>query len=108
MIKITIKKKDSIIYGFTSSGHAEYAKSGKDIICAGVSAIVINTINSVEKFTNDQFKLDEQQEMGKIIFDFIQSPSEKSQLLMDSMVLGLQGIQQNYGKKYIILNFKEV
>jgi len=108
MIKITIKKKDSIIYGFTSSGHAEFAKSGKDIICAGVSAIVINAINSVEKFTNDQFKLDEQQEMGKIIFDFIQSPSENSQLLMESMVLGLQGIQQNYGKKYIILNFREV
>lgn len=108
MIKITIKKKDSIIYGFTSSGHADFAKSGKDIICAGVSAIVINAINSVEKFTNDQFKLDEQQEMGKIIFDFIQSPSENSQLLMESMVLGLQGIQQNYGKKYIILNFREV
>lgn len=108
MIKITIKKKDSIIYGFTSSGHADFAKSGKDIICAGVSAIVINAINSVEKFTNDQFKLDEQQEMGKIIFDFIQSPSENSQLIMESMVLGLQGIQQNYGKKYIILNFREV
>lgn len=108
MIKITIKKKDSIIYGFTSSGHADFAKSGKDIICAGVSAIVINAINSVEEFTQDKFKLDEQQESGKINFDFSQSPSEKSQLLMESMVLGLKGIQQNYGKKYIILNFREV
>ena len=108
MITITIKKKDSIIYGFTSSGHADFAKSGKDIICAGVSAIVINAINSVEKFTDDKFKLEEQQGTGKIIFDFIQYPSENSQLLMESMVLGLKGIQQNYGKKYIILNFREV
>mgnify|MGYP000269055244 CR=1 FL=1 len=29
-------------------------------------------------------------------------------LLMDSMILGLKGIQRDYGNEYIILDFKEV
>ena len=31
-----------------------------------------------------------------------------AQLLVESMILGLQGIQNDYGNEFIILNFKEV
>ena len=34
--------------GFSSLGHAGYADAGLDIVCAGVSALVINTINSID------------------------------------------------------------
>ena len=46
MIKATIYKTGRHEYaGFDISGHAEYSESGSDIVCAAVSAIVINTIN---------------------------------------------------------------
>ena len=36
-----------------SNGHAGYAEEGQDIICAAVSALIVNTVNSVETLTED-------------------------------------------------------
>ena len=94
--------------GFCCMGHAEYDVSGKDIICSAVSALVINTINSVEQFTTDKFTLDTDHEEGLIRFTLEEDYSQSSLLLLRSLVLGLQGIQQNYGTEYIMLKFKEV
>ena len=56
MIDVTLFQNDSGDYvGFRMTGHAEYAEYGSDIVCAAVSVLVINTINSVEKFTDDEF-----------------------------------------------------
>ena len=40
--------------GFDVSGHAGYSEAGSDIVCAAVSALVINAVNSIEKFTEDE------------------------------------------------------
>ena len=108
MITITIYKKDDVIYGFSSSGHAEFGNPGHDIICAGVSALILNAINSIELLCTDKFHVRDNQEKGQIQFKFDQTPGEQSQLLMQSMIIGLQGIQKTYSKKYIILHFREV
>ena len=48
MIQITIYKNKKHEYmGFDVDGHAGFDDSGHDIVCAAVSALVINTINSV-------------------------------------------------------------
>ena len=58
MIEIRIKKSDrGDIIGFHMSGHADYAEHGSDVVCAGVSALVINCINSIEEFTDTKFDL---------------------------------------------------
>ena len=51
MIHVTIFcNEDRECVGFQTEGHAEYADPGEDIICAAVSVLVINTINSIETF----------------------------------------------------------
>ena len=46
MIKVTIYKTERQEYaGFDMEGHAGYAEAGEDIVCAGVSALVINALN---------------------------------------------------------------
>ena len=67
--------------GFTCEGHAGYADYGQDIVCASISVLVINTINSLE---------------------------DTSKVLMDSLVLGLTQIEKQYGKKHCKLTFEEV
>ena len=37
-----------------------------------------------------------------------QEAEKQAKLLVDAMILGLQGIQTNYGKKFLTLDFKEV
>jgi len=106
MITVTINKKSNQYSGFTVKGHADYAEHGFDIICAAVSVLTVNTLNSIESFTEDAFS--GEQKDGFISCIFPEELSEKSVLLMDSMVLGLTEIQNNYGKKYIRLIFKEV
>ena len=109
MIHVTIYKTLRAEYtGFDSLGHAGYAKAGADIVCAGVSALVLNTVNSLEALTEDIFSVDTDAEAGRISLRFQKSPSKDGKLLMDSLVLGLQGIQDTYGNKYISLICKEV
>ncbi len=109
MIKITIyKNSDKNYIGFRSLGHAGYAESGHDIICAAVSVLVINTINSIEAFTQDELKIKSDDNKGLIEFKFVNIISEKSTLLMNSLELGLQGIENDYNDGYIKIIFKEV
>ena len=108
MIQITIYQNHDVYTGFDSIGHAGYADAGDDIVCAGVSALVINTVNSIENFTEDEFHIDMEAESGAISLRFQGDTSSGSQLLIKSLVLGLQGIQNSYGNEYISIIFKEV
>ena len=106
MITVTIYRSLDQYAGFTVSGHAEYGEEGQDIVCAAVSVLTLNTLNSIEAFTEDLFSGEEKD--GFLSCSFPEELSEKALLLMDSMVLGLTDIQRNYGKPYISIVFKEV
>ena len=95
MITITIYQNHEDVTGFRCIGHSGYAESGSDIICAGVSALVINTINSIDSLTNSSFHLETEEESGLIDFTFEESADHDAQLLVESMILGLQGIQND-------------
>lgn len=109
MIKITIFKNNEGSYmGFDCIGHAGYAPAGEDIICAGVSSLVINTVNSIAHFTKTKLETQSHEDTGKLIVSFVEPADKDADLLMRSLILGLQGIQNNYGNQYMNLKFKEV
>ena len=47
MIKINIEKNNTKIVSLEVSGHSNYDEKGKDIVCAGVSAIVVGGLNAL-------------------------------------------------------------
>ena len=109
MTTIIIRKTVKNEYvGFICMGHAEYAQDEPDIVCAAVSVLVVNTINAIEKLADQMSEVVENEETGFIKCDFVDSLNEKSILLMDAMVLGLQDISKAYGKKYLQVKFEEV
>lgn len=109
MIQIVVYKNSQGIYrGFKSLGHAGYDEYGHDIVCSAVSVLVINTINSIETFTEDAMRVDSDEESGMITVHFGRSVSDHTALLMDAMVLGLKTIQKEYKNKYIHLKIREV
>ena len=113
MIKATVFKNstdsgNAVYTGIVMEGHAGYAEEGEDIICAAVSALAINFYNSVETFTEDAFEGAAGQEDVQFDFRFTSDISPESQLLMKSLVLGLQNIEKDYGRSYIIIRFEEV
>ena len=109
MTKVTIfkNKKDEYV-GFLADGHAGYADAGDDIVCAAISVLTINTVNSVEQFTSDRFGYDADEDSGRMEFHLQEDAGKESLLLMSSLVLGLQGVQSSYGNDYLTLDFKEV
>ena len=108
MISVVITKQNNKYCSISLDGHANFAEHGQDIVCAAVSALVINTFNSIEQFTEDNFLCEAAEEDGHLVMTFPEDVSDKSQLLLDAMLLGLENIQQQYGDEYMSLLYKEV
>jgi len=105
MIRVTIKRRpDGRIGSFRVKGHALYGDPGKDIVCAGVSAVTVGTVNAVEAVLG--IGLEANMKHGLLEVDVPgqadEALAEKVQLLLESMVVMLQSIEQSYGA-YIAL-----
>ncbi len=48
MIKVTFVSQKEAFVSLTVEGHAQYAKKGEDLVCAGVSAVSIGGLNALE------------------------------------------------------------
>lgn len=107
MIRVVFYKdlKDEYI-GFSLCGHAGYAKAGHDIVCAAVSALCLNTVNSIETFTKDLTRLETDEAAGVLKFRFLSKVSPESKLLTDALKLGLDGIRDNNNFRYLSVTTK--
>ena len=72
--------------GITIDGHAGYAEAGKDIVCAGVSALAQTLIKSIEDLTSSTIQYDI--DPGRVDIKF-KDLSEEGKLLVDSFFLGI-------------------
>ena len=93
--------------GFDVRGHAGFSRRGNDIVCAAISMLATNTINSIETYTDLAIKYEADERLTRIRFLIKETPNHDSQLLMNSMILGLSELEKNY-KKYVTLKFEEV
>lgn len=102
MIHVWVKRdKTKQIVEITMDGHADFSERGSDIVCAAVSGISIGLLNSIEKFLDVRFPMDEEEEG----FMWIQVPNhldsdraEKLQLLLNSMVFSIEMIANEYSQ----------
>ncbi len=110
MIHVTIFENDrKVCVGFHTEGHAGYADTGNDIVCAAASVLIINTINAIERYTDDSFTLDTEEESGRIDCRFKEKTSKDTDLLLNTMILGLSDMaQDDHYADYIDLTFQEV
>ena len=107
MIKAKFYLKNNKYFGFQVKGHAEYADPGEDILCSAVSALTINTINSIEDLCTDVFTVVTEDD-GNIKARVEGDVSPEAELLMKSLRIGLISIYEEYGDDYLRVFFKEV
>lgn len=84
--------------GLTVDGHAGYAETGNDIICAAVSTLAQGLIHSLEALTNDRISYRIRD--GHIGIKY-ENLSEQGKLLIDSFFIAVSDIQMTYGEKYV-------
>ncbi|MCR4610445.1 MAG: ribosomal-processing cysteine protease Prp [Lachnospiraceae bacterium] len=107
MIDVSIKKRHRDFTSLTTKGHALFDETGKDIVCAAVSVLIINTINSIEKYADCNLSVVSDQDEGYIDCN-IENPCAESNLLMKSLILGLSEIRKTYSEEYVKITIKEV
>ena len=104
MIRVKAIRKNGKVYGFQTEGHAMFESAGKDVVCAAVSILTINTVNAFETFlTDEETIVDVDEKKGRIECIFKEEPSEKAGLLLDTYFLGIRGIEDEYGSDYLKL-----
>lgn len=101
VITFLINSNDDI-YGYIAKGSTGFSQYGLDIIAAAVSTLVINTIHSINQFTDDNPDVEMAKNDMKCIIN--KRISKDSKLLLKSLKLGMETIQQSYGEKYITIN----
>jgi uncharacterized protein YsxB (DUF464 family) len=109
MISITINRSESnSIQSFIISGHAFFANRGKDIVCAGASAVSIGAINAVHALTGVTPEIEQGDGFLRCVVPdrLPEDINEKVQLLLEGMIISLQTIEEEYGK-HIKITFKK-
>ena len=79
--------------GIKMQGHACRSVNGQDIVCAAISALTCNLINSMEELTDNRIRAETAS--GRTIIEW-DDLDEKGKLLVDSWFLGLSSINQEY------------
>ena len=109
MTKVTIFRnfKNECV-GFEVFDHAGYAEEGSDIVCAAISILTINTMNAIEQFKDVDFTQEVDEEACSIRF-IVDTSTKETALLLETMVLGLQTLEDdNNYTEYIDIIFEEV
>ena len=88
MIAVSVRKD-----GIEISGHAGYAEAGKDIVCAGVTALTQTLIRSLEGLTSDEIKYEISPGRADIHYGNL---SEEGKLLVDSFFIGVCSIADEF------------
>ena len=96
MISVNVTFIGSDVKSLTVSGHANYDEYGKDIVCAGVSAIVTGGINALEPYLKNIEIINESNKLGVIVIE----SNEVIQVILNTMLVQLETIENSY-KKYI-------
>ena len=106
MVTATVVKNSKGYESFSCSGHAGFMRKGKDIVCSAISVLTINTANSIMTLTDSKISVNEKD--GFLSWEFEDIPTYEAKLLMDSLLIGLRSIEEEYTKKYLTLEIKEV
>ncbi len=95
MIRVTIiKNKDGVVCGATVVGH------DKSVVCAAVSMLVLNTVNSLTEFTNTRVVCEYKKKGGYISFCLPRLLAGESvpdaEILLKAMNLGIKGARDEH------------
>ena len=98
------KEKKVVIYKYNAKKHYHKKQGHRQ----PYTKLVINTINSVEQFTDSDCTVTQDEENAGIYFRVNSSKNPKElQVLLQSLVLGLSGVAEG-NADYLSITFKEV
>ena len=96
MIKVNIEKNKTKIVSIEVSGHSNYDEKGKDIVCAGVSAIVVGGLNAL--LNEDKKAIDYKCKDGYAYVFVKDIDNNNINMILDVITTQLYTIEESYPK----------
>ena len=96
MIKVNIEKNNTRIVSLEVSGHSNYDEKGKDIVCAGVSAIVVGGLNAL--LNEDKVAIDYKCKDGYAYVFVKNIDNDNINKILDVITTQLYTIEESYPK----------
>ena len=97
MIKVQIKRNNKYITQIKIKGHAQFGEYGKDLVCAGVSAVATGICNTLAK---KGFL--EEKKCAIILYE----NDEIMQVILETLVISLESFTEDY-HQYIKITYEE-
>ncbi len=110
MIRVRIQRnKDNEILSFNITGHAKTAPYGEDIVCAAVSVLAQTTILGFYEVLHQKpiYEMIDGKLECRMMSSLTDSQKKEAAILLQTMLLGLKNIQQQY-PKIIAIDHEEV
>ncbi len=107
MIIVSLFKNKAHITGFNVKGHAGYAESGSDIVCAAVTTAVMTTVNGLTDVAHIQAEVTVEEGFLSCLLPEKLSETERREadLLIDSLLLTLENLATQYAA-YVQLRWR--
>ena len=102
MIKVQIKRNNKYITQIKIKGHAQFGEYGKDLVCAGVSAVATGICNTLAK---KGFLEEKKLKNGNIMIDVYEN-DEVMQVILETLVISLESFTEDY-HQYIKITYEE-
>ncbi len=101
MIEVLVKRaQDRSVTEITVTGHAGWAEPGLDIVCAGVSALVVTTLIGLKQVAGHPHvgKAKSGRMYCRVLPGGTAESALKAQTVLETTVLGLKDMSKDYNK----------
>ncbi len=105
MLEVEINYQQGYIQSFSVAGHTGFSSEGKDIYCAGVSAVTQTALlGLIEHMTEEpEYSIEKGWMTCKLPIGLNQEDREKAQVILSTMEKGLLSMEEAYGEYMRVL-----
>lgn len=103
MTKIQFTTKNNYIVKMEITGHTGYAHSGKDVLCAGISAISQSVVMGIKRVVECPCKFEREDGRGYLCLTIMTEDSDildKTQILLQTALISFEDLEKQ-NKKYM-------
>jgi len=106
MIKVRIERdKDGHIIRFYGDGHSNFAKKGKDIVCAAVSTLLQTAVLGLKDYLCLNVNAKKRDAFLDVSIEG-NTLQEKADIILETMAMGLRAIEKEYGRYLKVIDSK--
>ena len=101
MINVIVIKEKQTIKTIEATGHSGYAEAGQDIVCSAVSTLMETLANGLIEVVKAQVEVKVDETIPHLSVTLTEADKEKckhAQVLMNSTLLGIKGVAQEFSK----------